>query len=98
MNRILVAEIGEEKITDLAIQIIEASAKISIECLEGSTAGWTDTPILKPAKNHNQTCFLMTQGMLPYILTYLTSRSVQPFQTLFNMIKSCDGKMTIQNG
>ena len=73
MNLILVAEIGHEKITDLAIQIIEASAKMSIECLEGSTGGWINTPILKPAKYHNQTCFLMTQGMLStvHINTYI---------------------------
>ena len=66
---IIVKEIGEDRINDIARRIEARANQISSECLETIKSGdqWIQSLKLKPDKMKNQTCFMMTKDMGPYI-------------------------------
>lgn len=59
-----VRKIGEEKVNAIVERITHAAQVITEECLKPDmSTGWITSPILKPEKARNQTCYFMTKGI-----------------------------------
>ncbi|CBY39255.1 unnamed protein product [Oikopleura dioica] len=76
-----IKEIGENRINDIARRIEARANQISSECLETIKSGeqWIQSLKLKPEKMKNQTCFMMTKDMGPYIHEDQVTRWKQQF-------------------
>ena len=83
INKFLVKEIGEDRINEIAKRIEARANQISDECLETVKSGdtWIQTLKLKEEKRKNQTCFMMTKDMGPYIHEDQVTRWKQEYPT-----------------